>query len=388
MNPCEGILNQTASRSGKIAFVHDWLVTWGGGEQVLEAALEVYPSADIYTLVYQEETFVGSPISTKDIKTSFIQRLPGSRSNHRRYLPFMPLAVEQFDLSGYEWILSSNHAVANGALTQPDQMHVSYIHAPMRYAWGLYHQYLEQGSLTRGLKSWIARAILHYVRLWDYQAAQRVDHFIANSAWTAKNVWRAYRRQADVIYPPVNVEEFMPASKRSDYYITISRLVPYKRIDIIVQAFNCLGYPLLVIGDGPDLIRLGRLAESNIEFLGWQSDTDLKEKLSRAKAFVYAAVEDFGITPVEAQAAGCPVIAYGKGGLRETVIGGSTGLFFYAQTPESLIKAVQDFEADPARFKVSSLRENAERFNKERFQRVLTTYIERKYSEFQREKAT
>jgi glycosyltransferase involved in cell wall biosynthesis len=382
----ESVLNQSPIRSDQIAFIHDWLVTWGGGEQVLEAALEVYSSADIYTLVYRKEIFADSPISQRMINTSFIQRLPGSRTNHRFYLPFMPLAIEQFDLRGYDWILSSNHAVAHGVLTQPDQMHVSYVHAPMRYAWSLYHQYLNQANLTRGLKSWLARVILHYVRLWDYHAAQRVDHFIANSAWTASNVWRAYRREADVIYPPVSVDDFEPASQKSDYYITISRLVPYKRIDIIVEAFNHLGLPMMVIGDGPDLKRLKRKANPNINFLGWQSDADLKENLSRARAFVYTAVEDFGITPVEAQAAGCPVIAYGKGGVRETVVEGRTGLFFHEQTSESLIEAIQNFEGDPNRFEISVLRKNAERFNKARFQQELSTYIEAKYSDFQREK--
>ena len=379
-------MNHTGKFGSNCAFIHDWLITWGGGESVLEAALELYPQADIHTLVYQKETFTESPISEQDIKTSFIQRMPGSRANHRIYLPFMPLAIEQFDLRSYDWILSSNHAVAHGVLTQPDQMHVSYVHAPMRYAWSLYHQYLNQANLTRGLNSWLARIILHYVRLWDYHAAQRVDHFIANSAWTASNVWRAYRREADVIYPPVSVDDFEPASQKSDYYITISRLVPYKRINIIVEAFNHLGLPLMVIGDGPDLKRLKRIANPNINFLGWQSQSDLKDKLSRAKAFVYTAVEDFGITPVEAQAAGCPVIAYGKGGVRETVVEGRTGLFFHEQTSESLIEAIQNFEGDPNRFEISVLRKNAERFNKARFQQELSTYIEAKYSDFQREK--
>jgi glycosyltransferase involved in cell wall biosynthesis len=369
--------------SVNIAFIHDWLATWGGGEQVLEAALEVYAPAPIHTLVYKPEIFTGTLISQQEVHTSFIQRLPGSRGNHRIYLPLMPLAIEQFDVGGYEVILSDSHAVAHGVIPSAEQMHINYIHVPARYAWHLHQEYLRDAVLERGLRSWMTRVIMHYIRLWDLGAANRVDHFVANSGWTARNVWRAYRRHAEVIYPPVDVDHFQPLNPREDYYITIARLVPYKRIDLIVEAFSNLPYPLRIVGTGPDIKRLMKHASSNIEFMGWQSDDDLRELLGRAKAFVYAAVEDFGITPVEAQAAGCPVIAYGKGGVCETVLHGRTGILYQEQTSMSLATAIREFEGAGTHFSPTEICENAGRFNKERFKRELSEFIERKWSEFQ-----
>jgi len=365
-----------------IAFVHDWLATWGGSELVLEAALEILGPAPIHTLVYAPEVFKGSPLAEQEIHASFLQRLPGSRRNHRRYLPLMPLAIEQFDLRGYDLVISSSHAVAHGVLVGPNQLHISYTHTPMRYAWDLYHGYLDQAGLRHGIRGTLAKVLLHYLRLWDLAAAQRVDHFIANSRWVADKIWRVYRREAVVIHPPVDVEDYEPLSPRQEYYITVSRLVPYKRLDLIVEAFSKLAYPLKVLGDGPEAARLKRAAAPNVEFLGWQPREALREFLGRAKAFVYAAEEDFGITPIEAQAAGCPVIAFAGGGVRETVIEGRTGLFFGEQTAEALMKALAEFEAGGFNFMENDLRANAERFSRARFQERFPRYVEQKWQSF------
>jgi len=364
------------------AFIHDWLTTWGGSEQVLDAALEVLGPAPVHTLVYKPEAFRETLIGNQHIVTSFLQNLPGSRRNHRLYLPLMPLAVEQFDLRPYSILISSSHTVALGALSRPDQLHVAYIHAPMRYGWHLYHQYLEESGLTRGWKSWFVRGVLHYLRLWDAQAAQRVDHIIANSRWTARCVRRAYRREAEVIYPPVDVESFQPISPREDYYITVSRLVPHKRIGLIIRAFGQLGFPMKIVGEGPLRRTLAREAPSNVELLGWQPKEQLAQLLGRARAFVYAAEEDFGITPVEAQAAGCPVLAYGSGGALETVLEGKTGLFFREQTEQALVETVREFERIRERFEVAEVQANAERFRKDRFHRELTSLLDTWWNEF------
>ena len=364
------------------AFVHDWLVTWGGGEQVLEAALEALGPAPIHTLVYKPEVFSQSSIGRQTILPSFLQRLPGSRRNHRQYLPLMPLAIEQFDLRDYPIVFSSCHAVAHGVLLRSDQLHVNYVHSPMRYAWQLYHQYLEESGLSRGLKSWFARMLLHYLRLWDFQAAQRPDHVIANSHWTARNVWRAYRRQAEVIYPPVDTEAYQPLPRREEYFLTASRLVPYKKVGLILEAFKRLGYPLKVVGDGPLLTSYQQEASANIELLGWQPRERLVELMGRARAFVYAAEEDFGLTPVEAQAAGCPVIAYGSGGVLETVVEGQTGLFFREQTAEALALAVQAFEQTRGQFDVGRIRAQVDRFGKARFLSQLTATLDRMWQDF------
>jgi glycosyltransferase involved in cell wall biosynthesis len=294
----------------------------------------------------------------------------------------MPYAIEQFDLRGYPIVFSSTHAVAHGVLLQSDQMHVNYVHSPMRYAWHLYHQYLEESGLTRGLKSVVTRWLLHYLRIWDFQAAQRPDHFIANSHWTARNVWRAYRREAQVIYPPVDTDAYQPLSPREDYYLTVSRLVPYKKVGLILDAFAELGHPLKVVGDGPLFKMYRQKAPPNVEFLCWQPRENLAQLMGRARAFVYAAEEDFGITPVEAQAAGCPVIAYGKGGALETIVEGKTGILFREQTEQGLFAAVHEFEQCRSQFKIEDLRTNAERFHKERFKQELSSHVDRLWQEF------
>ena len=371
------------SAEPRLTLIHDWLTTWGGGEQVLEAALETLGPAPIHTMVYRPEVFRQSSIGRQDIRTSFIQRLPRSRANHRLYLPLMPLAAEQFDLRGFDLVLSSSHVVAHGVLTGPNQLHLSYTHAPARYAWSLYREHLETAGLRRGITSWAWRLLMHYLRLWDSAAAHRVDAFIANSRWTADNIWRAYRRRADVIYPPVDIDSFQPLEPREDYYLTVSRLVPYKRVDLIVEAFSRLGLPLRIVGTGPEMRRLSRIARGNVEFLGWQSKGQLQELMGRARAFVYAAVEDFGITLVEAQAAGCPVIAYGRGGARETVLDGETGILFKERSGEGILQAVRAFGGQSGAFDSATLRRNAIRFGKDRFKKELADLVHARWTEFQ-----
>jgi len=363
----------------RVAFIHDWLITRGGAERTLEAALELYPEAPIYTLIYRPDQFRHSVISSREIRTSFLDRWPGAGRFYRSFLPFMPLAIEQLDTGGHDVIISCSHAVAHGVLPKPGQMHINYVFIPVRYAWHLYHPYLQEAGIVRGPRSAVARLILHYIRMWDQLAAQRVDHFAAISQWSAANVWRVYRRQAEVIYPPVDIDGFEPSRRREDFYITVSRLVPYKRVDLIVRAFSKMGLPLVVVGDGPERRKLERLASANVRLVGTQPQEKLRRLLGEAKAYVYAAVEDFGIAPIEAQAAGCPVIAYRAGAIPETVVDGETGLLFSDQSPEALAEAVLAFEKSGRPFDIARLRANAERFSRARFQREFGDFVERKW---------
>ncbi len=372
--------------AARVALVHDWLTFRGGAEKVLEAVLGLFPGAPIYTMVYNPALFAESPIGRVEVRPSFLQRVPGATRHYRLLLPLMPLAVEHFDLSRHDLVLSLSDAVAHGVLTPPDTLHVNYIFTPMRYAWPLYHEYLLLGGLNRGPRAWAARLVLHYLRLWDRAAADRVDYFIAISRWVAGRVWRAYRREAEVVYPPVEVERFHPIEPRETYYITVSRLVPYKRVDLIVEAFNRLGRPLLVVGEGPEYDRLAERAGPSVRLLGRVAQDDLAGLLGKARAFVYAAEEDFGIAPVEAMAAGCPVIAYGRGGVRETVVEGKTGLFFAEQTVGALVEAVMRFEAEAHSFRVTTLRRRAERFSRERFLWAFQRAVERAWERFERER--
>jgi glycosyltransferase involved in cell wall biosynthesis len=317
----------------------------------------------------------------KRAQVSFIQRLPKAQRRYRTYLPLMPLAIEQFDLRGYDLVISSSHAVAKGVITGPDQLHICYCHSPMRYAWDLQHQYLKESGLERGMKSWIARALLHYLRLWDSRTANGVDVFIANSRYIARRILKVYRREAEVIYPPVDVEAFTLRQDKEDFYLTASRMVPYKRIDLIVEAFSQMpDRRLVVIGDGPEMPKVRAKAGPNVTLLGYQPFEVLRDYMQRAKAFVFAAEEDFGIAPVEAQACGTPVIAFGKGGAAETVVAGETGVFFQDQNVSSLIKAIEEFEK--LSFNPLRVRKNAERFSSERFRREFAALIEREWSRF------
>jgi len=371
----------------KIAVIHDWLVTYAGAEKVLEEILNIYPEADLFSLIDYLDGENRKKIHNKKAKTSFIQKLPFSETKYRNYLPLMPLAIEQFDVSQYDIVISSSHAVAKGIITGPNQMHISYVHSPIRYAWDLQHQYLKESGLEKGFKSLLVRYILHKVRNWDYRTSNGVDYFISNSDFIAKRIWKVYRREAKTIYPPVDISSFSYSEEKENFYLTASRMVPYKKIDIIVQAFSKMPEKkLIVIGDGPDFAKIRSIATPNVKLLGYQPFEVLKKYMQTAKAFVFAAEEDFGITPVEAQACGTPVIAYGKGGVLETVRGLNsgqppTGLFFTEQTPEAIISAVKQFENDSRLINYSDCRKNAIRFSPDRFRNELKSFVEEKYSE-------
>ena len=356
----------------RVAVVHDWLYMCGGAERVLEQILECVPHADVFSLIDHLNGSDRDFLAGRSVATSFIQRFPFAKRNHRWLLPLMPLAIEQFDMSSYDIVISSSHAVAKGVLTGPDQLHVSYVHSPMRYAWDLQHDYLRESKLERGPKGWLIRWFLHRIRLWDLRTANGVDAFVANSHFIARRIWKVYRRDAEVIYPPVNIDAFGLRTEKENFYFTASRMVPYKKIALIVEAFTKMPkHKLVVIGDGPEFQKIKSRAGSNVELLGYQPFDVLRDHMQRAKAFVFAAEEDFGITPVEAQACGTPVIAFGKGGALETVREADrtapTGMFFFAQTTDAIIGAVEDFEADPDRFMPAACRTNAERFSPERF---------------------
>jgi len=369
----------------KVAIVHEWLVTHAGSERVVEQILHLYPEADLFSLVEFLPDDLRYFIRNKSVKTSFIQRLPFANPHFRQYLPLMPLAIEQFDLSNYDLILSSSHAVAKGILTRPDQLHLSYVHTPVRYAWDLQQQYLQGANLKQGVRAAIANITLHYLRLWDLATANRVDYFIANSRYVAQRIWKTYRRPAEVIYPPVSIDRFCAVPQRENFYLTLARFVPYKRVDLIVEAFTRLGLPLVVIGSGAGERQLRAIAGKNVEILGHQSEEAIVQYMQRCKAFVYAAAEDFGISLVEAQAAGAPVIAYGKGGAVETVIPGKTGILFADQTVESLIAAVRQFESGKFAFETATLRENADRFSTDRFRQTFSQFVAQKWTDFQQE---
>ncbi|HET6566642.1 MAG TPA: glycosyltransferase family 4 protein [Rhodothermales bacterium] len=373
----------------RIGVVHDWLPVYGGAEHVLGEILAACPDADLYSLIDFLSPDQRAFLRDKPVQTSFIQRLPFAHKNYRYYLPFAPYAIEQFDLSDYDVVISSSYVVAKGVLTTAEQLHISYVHSPVRYAWDLHFQYVRDGKLEHGAKGHLARAVLHYLRLFDAVSANRVDVFVANSRHVARRIWKTYRRRAEVIYPPVDTDAFTLCLEKENYYVTMSRLVPYKRVDLIVEAFA--GMPdkeLIVIGDGPDFKSIAAKATPNVTILGYQPFEAAKHYLRRAKAFVFAAEEDFGIVPLEAQACGTPVIAYGKGGVLETVIRDTTGVFFYEQTIDSLKDAIYRFESMGSYFEPDTIRYNAERFSKECFRQAFTGLLQRKYEEFTSRKLT
>ena len=352
----------------RIAIVADWLQDYAGAERVLEQLLLTFPQAEVFAVVdFVPEASRGF-LQGKPVHTSFIQRLPLARRYFRHYLPLMPLAIEQLDVSGFDIVISSSHAVAKGVLTGPDQLHVSYVHSPLRYAWDMQHQYLHEAGMDRGMKGALTRWLLHKLRLWDVRTANGVDQFVANSAFIGRRVRKAYRREAEVIYPPVDLAAFTPGqTPRGPAYVTVSRLVPYKRVELIVEAFSAMpDKQLIVIGDGPDLAKVRAKAGSNVQVLGHQPFEVMRGHLQTARAFVFAALEDFGIAPVEAQACGTPVIAFGRGGAAETVRGlqqsNPTGVLFDEQTPAALQAAVALFEQQAGRITAAACRQNAERF--------------------------
>lgn len=366
-----------------VAFVHEWLVEWGGSEDVTRLMLRCYPEAELFATIDFLRQSDRERLGAKSIRTSFLQRMPWIAKRFWNYLPITGMAVESHNLSHADVIVSNNHAFAKGALTTGPQLHVSYVQSPMRYAWDLHHQYMADYKLDGGLKGVVARWMFHRLRMWDRQTANNVDLFLANSRHVQQRIWRTYRRRSRVLYPPVRTSSFRIQPAKEDFYITVSRLVSYKRIDLIVESFRLMpDRKLVVIGGGPDLEALRRRCPANVELKGWQPDDVVQDYLGRAKAFVFAAHEDFGISPVEAQACGTPVIAYGVGGSLETVRGlhtgpRPTGLFFSQQTPAALAAAVQEFEDAGAVFDPHACREWAETFSEERFEREFTMIVDR-----------
>lgn len=343
----------------RVAVVHDWLTVFGGAEQVLEQILSLFPAADLFAVIDYLPSSLRSRLQGKRARTTFIQHLPFAKRLYRFYLPLMPFAIEQLDVTGYDLVISSNTAVAKGVLIDPDQKHICYCNTPLRYAWDLQHQYLA-GKLRP-----FSRYFLHKIRLWDVRSSHSVDTFIGNSKFIARRIEKCYRRRAEVVYPPVAIDSFPLVEKKEEFYVTASRLVGYKKIDLIVEAFR--GVPnkkLFVIGEGPERRKIEKTAPKNVIFLGHLGQKELAEKLGKARAFLYAAIEDFGIAPLEAQSCGTPVIAYGKGGVKETCE--QTGCFFMEQTSESIRQAIETFEKGIP-FSPLACRKNAERFSKERF---------------------
>ena len=369
----------------KTAIVHDWLISHGGAEHFLPEIYKLFPS-DIYTLIYDKKFLNDSFFKDKKVYSSFLQKMPFSVKKYRHYLPLFPLAIEDFDLSSYDVILSSSHCVAKGVLRNQHQLNICYCHTPMRYAWDLYFPYLKDAKLHKGIKGRIAKLILHYIRGWDINSSNRVDEFIANSKYIADRIYKIYKRKAHVIYSPVDISYFNLCMKKENYYLTASRLVSYKKIDLIVEAFsNMPDKKLIVIGDGPEMAKIKEKAKKNVEILGFVQRDDLKTYLQKARAFIFAAIEDFGLLPVEAQACGTPVIALDKGGLKETVIKDKTGVFFDSQDVKSIIEAVKKFEEIESEFDYNFIRKHSEFFSKERFRKNYTNFVKKKYMKFKEE---
>ncbi len=365
----------------KVAIVHEWLESYAGSERVVEQMLELFPQADLFAVCDFLPEHERGFLRGKAPRTSFIQRLPQAQRRFRWYLGLMPIAVEQFDLSGYDLVLSSSHAVAKGVLTGPATRHISYVHSPMRYAWDLQHQYLRQARMERGAKGFFTRWLLHRMRAWDQMSAARPDVILANSGWIAERIRKSWRRESQVLHPPVDLEGFPFVAEKEDYFLCAARLVPYKRVDLVVEAFRRMpGHRLVVTGDGPEMARVREAAGSapNIELRGRVPQAELVSLLQRARAFVYAAEEDFGIGMVEAQATGTPLIAYGRGGARD-ILREDTGLLFPEQTPESLMEAVSRF--DGLRFDPAACRANAERFSRAAFRAGLLAVVRREMGE-------
>jgi len=381
----------------KIAIICDWLVNIGGAEKVLEQMLNCFPEADLFSLVDFIPEDKRHIIKNKLVHVSFLQKMPWAKKYYRSYLPLMPIAIEQFDLSRYDLIISSSHAVAKGVITGPDQLHICYCHSPIRYAWDLQYQYLQESNLNFGIKSWFVRWYLHKIRIWDCRTSNGVDYFLANSKFISRRIHKVYRRVATVIYPPVNTEIVLN-EERSNFYLTASRLVPYKKIDLIVEAFAKMpNRELYVIGTGTKLKEIQAKARgfANIKIIGYQSDEMLSSYLARARAFVFAAEEDFGIIPVEAQALGTPVIAYAKGGILESVVGlndkdiidnNATGIFFYKQTVDEIITAVEKFEDNADKIKAENCIKNAKNFTTDKFKVEFKQFVLEKFKQFQSDK--
>jgi glycosyltransferase involved in cell wall biosynthesis len=376
-----------------IACVHEWLVEWGGSEDCVRLMLQCYPEAQLYATIDFLSEQDRPRLGDRKISTSFLQRVPWVRKGFWNYLSVTGLAVEGHDVSGADMIISSSHAFAKGVLTRADQLHVSYVYSPMRYAWDLHHEYLRDYKLDRGMKGLLARYLVHRLRIWDRQTSNNVDMFMAISRHVQQRIWRTYRRPSRVIYPPVRTDQFQFSRQpaKDDFYVTVSRLVNYKRMDVMMNAFRSMpSRKLVIIGDGPEMPALRAVCPPNVTLMGWQSDEVVLQHLQAARAFVFAAHEDFGISPVEAQACGTPVIAYGAGGSLETVRGLNTaarptGLLFLQQTAACLAEAVEFFEDAGTVFDPEVCREWAEQFSEARFKREFSACVDQAWSLWQRD---
>ncbi|MFZ1907582.1 MAG: glycosyltransferase [Burkholderiales bacterium] len=383
----------TGAPRPRIAVVHEWLIDYAGSERVLREILELYPQADLFTLIDARDDELRAAIPKPARATSFLQSFPRPRRWLRYYVPLMPLAVEQFDLAGYDIVISSSHAVAKGVITGPAQLHLSYVHTPMRYAWDLQHEYLRAAGLERGPRAWAARLALHRLRQWDVRSANGVDAFVANSSHVARRIRKAYRREAEVLYPPVDVSAFPLREAKEDFYLTVSRLEPYKRVDLLLEAFRRMPERrLVVIGDGPEMPRLRSALPPNVALRGRLSTPEVRDHMQRARAFLFAGIEDFGIVMAEAQACGTPLIAFGSGGAAEIVRAGDasapTGLLFAQQTADAVLEALRRFGREPARYAPASCRANAMRFDRARFRTRFEDIVRTHWERFSAELAT
>jgi len=364
----------------KIALVHDYLVQYGGAERVLECLAEIWPYAPIYTLIYDEEKTHGI-FKGKRIYTSFLQNIPYSKKNHRIFPPLMPPAIEQFDLSKYDIVLSDSSSYAKGAITPPGTLHICYCHTPMRYAWDDCQKYIDEFDFPRLVKR-LVPFLMNYIRIWDRVSADRPDEYIANSRFVSGRIKKYYRRGSTVINPPIDTEKFFVSSETEDYFLMVGRLITYKRFDIAVSAFNRLGWKLKIVGRGPDLPKLKKMAKSSIEFTGRVSEEDLPKVYAKAKAFIFPQEEDFGIVAIEAMASGKPIIAFRGGDIVEHIVEGREGMFFEEQTPESLIEALKKF--DHTKFDPHHIREKALPFDREIFKGKIKDYVENAKIKYQK----
>lgn len=368
-------------RKAKIALVFDWMTNNGGAEKVNLVLHKMFPQAPIFTSIFNSEAIKG--FEKAAITTSFIQNLPFAKNKHQLYLSLMPYAYEQFDLSNYDIVISSSHACSKGVITKPDTMHICYCHTPMRYAWDNWHSYIREYKMNRIFKSF-AKKSMHKIRMWDRLSADRVDHFIANSETTKKRIRKYYRRYSDVVHPMIDCKKFYISKETKGYFLAVGRLIPYKKFDLIIEAFNQIGLPLKIVGEGIIGDELRRNAKANIEFLGNIDDKSLHKIYSECEALIFPQVEDFGITTLEAMASGRPVIAFNQGGAVDTVIENKTGIFFNKQTPQHLIAAIETYQKNRSKFDSHSIKKHAQTFDQEEFENTLNKYIEDKWEEWQK----
>lgn len=359
----------------KLALVHEYLIRFGGAEQVLKSLASIFPDAPVYTLLYDKEMMKGN-FDEKDIRPSFLQNFPKMlRKRHKYLLPFLPTASETFDLRDYDVVLSSSSAFAKGVITKPKTVHVCYCHAPMLFAHDYYNSYMADQKRTLPVRA-MAKLLIHYIRMWDFVSSDRVDHFIANSKTTQDRIKKFYKRDSVVIYPPVDVDKIVPQKENKGYFLIVSQLTPYKRIDLAVTAFNKLGLPLIVIGQGPQRKELEKMAKSNIKFLGFLPDDKIYSFYKNARAFIFPGKDDFGITAVEAMAAGKPVLAYRAGGTTETIIEGVTGEFFDELNPELLSDGIRRLCTNEANYDPVAIRKHSEKFSRPRFEREILNFLD------------